>query len=103
MIVRYEVRISLPIDRSKLLGLRTHRVSHTHTPRGALSFPKPKSLFSFFQAAAPTRLVAALAARVAGPDGEIPGLTVTRPSLEDTYLRLIGAAPDGAGPEKETS
>jgi ABC-2 type transport system ATP-binding protein len=30
-----------------------------------------------------------------GPDGEIPGLTVTRPSLEDTYLRLIGATPPG--------
>ncbi|MDX6334751.1 MAG: type transport system ATP-binding protein [Streptosporangiaceae bacterium] len=44
---------------------------------------------------APARLVAALAARVAGPDGEVPGLTVTRPSLEDTYLRLIGTAPDG--------
>jgi ABC-2 type transport system ATP-binding protein len=36
----------------------------------------------------PTRLVAQLAARF---DGEIPGLTVTRPSLEDVYLRLIGA------------
>jgi ABC-2 type transport system ATP-binding protein len=45
----------------------------------------------------PARLVAALAARVAGPDGEIPGLTVTRPSLEDTYLRLIGATPNGPG------
>ena len=43
------------------------------------------------------REVAALAARVAGPDGEIPGLTVTRPSLEDTYLRLIGATPNGPG------
>ena len=45
--------------------------------------------------ATPARLVAALAARAAGPDGEIPGLTVTRPSLEDTYLRLIGAVPPG--------
>ena len=55
------------------------------------------------QTAAPTRLVAALAARVAGPDGEIPGLAVTRPSLEDIYLQLIGAAPDGPGPQEETS
>jgi ABC-2 type transport system ATP-binding protein len=23
--------------------------------------------------------------------GEVPGLTVTRPSLEDVYLRMIGA------------
>ena len=44
--------------------------------------------------AAPTRLVAELAARF---DGEVPGLTVTRPSLEDTYLALIGAPENGAG------
>jgi ABC-2 type transport system ATP-binding protein len=38
---------------------------------------------------APTRAVSELAARY---DGEVPGLTVTRPSLEDVYLDLIGAA-----------
>jgi ABC-2 type transport system ATP-binding protein len=37
----------------------------------------------------PTRLVAELAARFGG---EIPGLTVTRPSLEDIYLDLITEA-----------
>ncbi|MGH3167279.1 MAG: ABC transporter ATP-binding protein [Trebonia sp.] len=37
--------------------------------------------------AEPTRVVAELAARYGG---EIPGLTVTRPSLEDVYLELIG-------------
>jgi ABC-2 type transport system ATP-binding protein len=37
--------------------------------------------------AQPTRLVAGLAARYGG---EVPGLTVTRPSLEDVYLELIG-------------
>jgi ABC-2 type transport system ATP-binding protein len=36
---------------------------------------------------APTGLVTELAARYGG---EVPGLTVTRPSLEDTYLELIG-------------
>jgi ABC-2 type transport system ATP-binding protein len=35
----------------------------------------------------PTRLVAELAARFGG---EVPGLTVTRPSLEDVYLELTG-------------
>ena len=35
----------------------------------------------------PTRAVGELAARCGG---EIPGLTVTRPSLEDVYLELIG-------------
>jgi ABC-2 type transport system ATP-binding protein len=37
--------------------------------------------------AEPTRVVAGLAARY---EGEVPGLTVTRPSLEDVYLELIG-------------
>lgn len=36
---------------------------------------------------APTRTVHELASRF---DGEVPGLEVVRPSLEDTYLRLIG-------------
>jgi ABC-2 type transport system ATP-binding protein len=40
--------------------------------------------------ATPTKVVAELAARF---DGEIPSLVVTRPSLEDTYLRLIGEQP----------
>ncbi|WBC17684.1 ABC transporter ATP-binding protein [Micromonospora sp. WMMA1998] len=35
----------------------------------------------------PTALVAELAARFGG---EVPGLTVTRPTLEDVYLRMIG-------------
>jgi ABC-2 type transport system ATP-binding protein len=39
------------------------------------------------QTATPTRAVADLA-RLAG--GEIPGLAVTRPTLEDAYLELIG-------------
>ncbi|HEY9351259.1 MAG TPA: ABC transporter ATP-binding protein [Acidothermales bacterium] len=38
----------------------------------------------------PTKVVSELAARF---DGEIPSLVVTRPSLEDTYLRLIGEQP----------
>jgi ABC-2 type transport system ATP-binding protein len=38
---------------------------------------------------APTRLVAELAARFGG---EVPELIVERPSLEDVYLRMIGAA-----------
>jgi ABC-2 type transport system ATP-binding protein len=54
------------------------------------------------QTGTPTQAVAELAARFGG---EVPGLIVTRPSLEDTYLELIrsplctthdGAAQDGA-------
>jgi ABC-2 type transport system ATP-binding protein len=37
--------------------------------------------------ATPTALVAKLAEQF---DGEVPGLTVTRPTLEDTYLEMIG-------------
>ncbi len=40
----------------------------------------------------PTALVAELAARAGGPDGEIADLRVTRPSLEDVYLGLLGKA-----------
>jgi ABC-2 type transport system ATP-binding protein len=39
------------------------------------------------QTSEPTRVVAELGARYGG---EVPGLTVTRPSLEDIYLELIG-------------
>jgi ABC-2 type transport system ATP-binding protein len=44
----------------------------------------------------PTALVARLAAEFGG---EVPQLRVTRPSLEDVYLRLIGAAA-GAGQDE---
>ncbi|MCF2528297.1 ABC transporter ATP-binding protein [Yinghuangia soli] len=42
--------------------------------------------------AAPTALVAELAVRLGGADGEVPDLAVDRPTLEDTYLKLIGEA-----------
>ena len=53
----------------------------------------------------PTTLVASLTARYAGPDGEVPGLSVTRPSLEDVYLELIGepATTPGATPARTTA
>jgi ABC-2 type transport system ATP-binding protein len=37
----------------------------------------------------PTALVASLATEYGG---EVPGLTVSRPTLEDVYLRMIGGA-----------
>ncbi len=41
--------------------------------------------------ATPTRLIAELTSRFAGlaGNGEIPGLQVLRPSLEDVYLSMI--------------
>jgi ABC-2 type transport system ATP-binding protein len=50
------------------------------TPAGALETA---------QTATPTAFVAELAARLGG---EVPGLTVTRPTLEDVYLTMIGHA-----------
>jgi ABC-2 type transport system ATP-binding protein len=47
------------------------------------------------QTAAPTRLIAALAARAAGQDGEIPGLTVTRPSITDDGVGFDPGQPGG--------
>jgi ABC-2 type transport system ATP-binding protein len=41
------------------------------------------------QTSSPTRLIADLAGEF---HGEVPGLTVTRPNLEDIYLELIAAA-----------
>ena len=38
----------------------------------------------------PTKVVSELATRLADSAGEIPGLEVLRPSLEDVYLSLIG-------------
>jgi ABC-2 type transport system ATP-binding protein len=42
----------------------------------------------------PTRMVRELADRYGG---EVPGLQVRRPSLEDVYLSMIGTADGGAG------
>ncbi|WP_125610266.1 ABC transporter ATP-binding protein [Specibacter cremeus] len=45
-----------------------------------------------------TRAPAALAARLfAEAGGEVDGLEITRPSLEDIYLDLVGARDDGSG------
>jgi ABC-2 type transport system ATP-binding protein len=40
------------------------------------------------QTATPTQVVSDLAAQFGG---EVPGLAIMRPSLEDVYLALIGA------------
>ncbi len=49
----------------------------------------------------PTALVARITSRLAGPDGEVAGLQVLRPTLEDVYLGLIDAAHDAAGTTHE--
>jgi ABC-2 type transport system ATP-binding protein len=49
----------------------------------------PDGVVECAQSATPTALVAELGGRFAG---EVPGLTVTRPTLEDVYLKMIGDA-----------
>ncbi len=44
--------------------------------------------------ATPTEFVTTLRQRLGG--GEVPGLTVTRPTLEDVYLAMIGTTPEEA-------
>ncbi len=38
----------------------------------------------------------------AHPAGEVPGLAVTRPDLEEVYLRLVGAVPAATSPLSDT-
>ena len=45
----------------------------------------------------PTRVLLALTQWACARHAELPGLTVTRPSLEDVYLRITGQAVIGAG------
>ncbi|MFY1624680.1 ABC transporter ATP-binding protein [Micromonospora sp. WMMD735] len=52
-----------------------------------VSWRTPEGTLETAQSATPTALVAELAARFGG---EVPGLTVTRPTLEDVYLSMIG-------------
>jgi ABC-2 type transport system ATP-binding protein len=46
----------------------------------------------------PTRALATLTTWAVGRDIELPGLTVTRPSLEDVYLELAGDHAEGGAP-----
>ncbi|MBQ1071731.1 ABC transporter ATP-binding protein [Micromonospora sp. C31] len=52
-----------------------------------VSWRTPEGAWETAESATPTALVAELAARFGG---EVPGLTVSRPTLEDIYLRMIG-------------
>jgi ABC-2 type transport system ATP-binding protein len=71
----------LAVDTPQLLGDR-------HAALATVSWRTPEGTWESSRSATPTALVADLAARFGG---EVPGLTVTRPSLEDVYLSMIGA------------
>jgi ABC-2 type transport system ATP-binding protein len=52
-----------------------------------VSWRTPEGTVERKETSTPTALVAEIAA---GYGGEVPGLTVTRPTLEDVYLTMIG-------------
>jgi ABC-2 type transport system ATP-binding protein len=65
------------------------RLGHRESAPATVSWRTPDGSVESAESDTPTALVAELAARFGG---EVPGLTVTRPTLEDVYLRMIGVA-----------
>ncbi|MFI6231883.1 ABC transporter ATP-binding protein [Micromonospora echinospora] len=63
------------------------RLGNRQEAVATVSWRTPDGVVESTESATPTALVAELAARYGG---EVPGLTVTRPTLEDVYLRMIG-------------
>jgi ABC-2 type transport system ATP-binding protein len=72
----------IAVDPPRLLGSRDSALA-------TVSWRTADGSWQRTQSATPTAVVSDLAARF---DGEVPGLTVTRPTLEDVYLEMIGAA-----------
>ncbi len=65
------------------------RLGNRESAPANVSWRTPDGSVESAESDTPTALVTELAARFGG---EVPGLTVTRPTLEDVYLRMIGAA-----------
>ncbi|MER5333213.1 ABC transporter ATP-binding protein [Micromonospora sp. NPDC002717] len=63
------------------------RLGNRQAALATVAWRTPEGALETAESATPTALVAELAARFGG---EVPGLTVTRPTLEDVYLRMIG-------------
>jgi ABC-2 type transport system ATP-binding protein len=77
------------IAKGRLIAVDTPRMlGHRDSALATVSWRTPQGAWERTQSATPTAVVADLAARY---DGEVPGLTVTRPTLEDVYLEMIGA------------
>jgi ABC-2 type transport system ATP-binding protein len=76
------------IAQGRLIAVDTPRMlGHRDSALATVSWRTPEGAWERMQSATPTAFVADLAARY---DGEVPGLTVTRPTLEDVYLEMIG-------------
>jgi len=78
------------IAAGRLIAVDTPReLGNRDSARATVSWRTPEGAWESERSATPTALVARLGARYGG---EVPGLTVTRPTLEDVYLTMIGAA-----------
>jgi ABC-2 type transport system ATP-binding protein len=78
------------ITAGRLIAVDTPRqLGNRDSALATVSWRTPEGSWERTSTATPTSVVADLAARF---DGEVPGLTVTRPTLEDIYLDMIGAA-----------
>ncbi|MEU8232057.1 ABC transporter ATP-binding protein [Actinoplanes sp. NPDC048967] len=77
------------ITAGRLIAVDTPReLGNRDSALATVSWRTPEGVWERAESATPTALVADLAARFGG---EVPGLTVTRPTLEDIYLTMIGA------------
>ncbi|HET6532569.1 MAG TPA: ABC transporter ATP-binding protein [Actinoplanes sp.] len=77
------------IARGRLIAVDTpRRMGRRDAALATVTWRTADGSWEHAQSATPTALIADLAARF---DGEVPGLTVTRPTLEDVYLEMIGA------------
>jgi ABC-2 type transport system ATP-binding protein len=78
------------IARGRLIAVDTPaRLGHRDTAEATVSWRTPEGALETTRTATPTTVVAELATRFTG---EVPGLTVTRPTLEDVYLEMIEGA-----------
>jgi len=78
------------IAAGRLIAVDTpRRLGNRDSALATVSWRTPEGAWESTRSATPTAVVTDLAARF---DGEVPGLTVTRPTLEDVYLEMIGAA-----------
>ncbi|WP_433297310.1 ABC transporter ATP-binding protein [Actinoplanes sp. CA-030573] len=78
------------IARGQLIAVDTPRsLGRRDSALATVSWRTPEGSWERTQSATPTAVVTDLAARYSG---EVPGLTVTRPTLEDVYLEMIGGA-----------
>jgi ABC-2 type transport system ATP-binding protein len=76
------------IARGELVEVATpSRLGNRHQAPATVAWRTKEGAVEAAESETPTALVAELAARFGG---EVPGLTVTRPTLEDVYLRMIG-------------